>query len=166
MNRHIVLHWTAGLPEEPSYLELKDYHFLVAASGNVFKGTHTIQDNDDCTDGKYAEHCGGGNTRAIGIALCGMYGYGTKNYSNKYAVTRIQCEKFFEKCAELLISEGYKEANIQNCFTHKEFGDSHPETTSHGKIDISYLPPYPDIKKSLVGDFIRGKINWYIQKLI
>ena len=30
-----------------------------------------------------------------------------------------------------------------------------------GKIDIIYLPPYPEIKKDEILDFIKNKISWY-----
>ncbi|MDD3594766.1 MAG: hypothetical protein PHX18_09115 [Candidatus Gastranaerophilales bacterium] len=37
-------------------------------------------------------------------------------------------------------------------------------TSSAGKIDIIYLPPYTDIKADDVGNFIRKKIKWYFEK--
>ena len=49
--------------------------------------------------------------------------------------------------------------------THYEFGLKNPKTTSKGKIDIIYLPPYPTIKKENIGDFIRNKIKWYSSHL-
>ena len=45
--------------------------------------------------------------------------------------------------------------------THYEFGLKNPKTTSAGKIDIIYLPPYPWVSKDEVGSFIRSKIKWY-----
>ena len=49
--------------------------------------------------------------------------------------------------------------------THYEFGLKNPKTTSAGKIDIVYLPPYPQIKKQDIGNFIRNKVEWYSKKL-
>ena len=54
----------------------------------------------------------------------------------------------------------------QAVMTHYEFGLKHPKTTSAGKIDIVYLPPYPTVAKSQVGDFIRNKVHWYKLKLV
>ena len=34
-------------------------------------------------------------------------------------------------------------------------------TASAGKIDIIYLPPYPEQTTDKIGDFIRNKIRWY-----
>jgi len=164
MKRHIIIHWTAGL-NEPSYLEKKHYHFLIDSEGNIHNGEHSIEDNDATSDGDYAAHCGGGNTMAIGNAVCGMAGYQSPQIIGKYPLTKIQCERLFELCAKQLIAEGWNEAIELNCLTHYEFGKLHPETSSAGKIDITYLPPYPEIHADMVGDFIRGKVNWYIQKL-
>ena len=57
--------------------------------------------------------------------------------------------------------------------THYEFGKANPNTSSAGKIDITWLPYTNDeIKKvtkstvvtnSSYGDFIRNKIKWYSQ---
>ena len=48
-----------------------------------------------------------------------------------------------------------------NVITHYEFGQKNPKTTSFGKIDITYLPPYPWVAKDDIGSFIRTKIRWY-----
>ena len=45
--------------------------------------------------------------------------------------------------------------------THYEFGEKHPDTTSAGKIDITYIPPYSWVDKNDAGSFIRSKIKWY-----
>ena len=51
-----------------------------------------------------------------------------------------------------------------NVMTHYEFGKTHPKTTSFGKIDIMYIPPYPWVGADEVGSFIRSKIRWYMNK--
>lgn len=53
----------------------------------------------------------------------------------------------------------------QTVLTHYEFGKQNPKTTSAGKIDINYLPPYQWITKEEVGSFIRTKIKWYLNKI-
>ena len=45
---------------------------LVDKNGSVKSGKYTPEDNLNCKDGKYAKHCGGGNTGRIGIAVCCM----------------------------------------------------------------------------------------------
>jgi N-acetyl-anhydromuramyl-L-alanine amidase AmpD len=159
--KRIIIHWTAGI-YSPNATDLQHYHYLIDSEGNVHNGKYKPEDNENCQDGRYAAHTGGGNTGSIGVALCGMLGFSGVNNVGKYPLTRIQVEKLFKFCADLC-----KKYNIaithSNVLTHYEFGLQHPNTTSHGKIDIVYLPPYPEIQRSKVGDFIRNKIRWYSQ---
>lgn len=161
--KRIVVHWTAG-KNIPNSTDLSHYHFLVDGLGNIHNGKLKPEDNIDCKDGKYAAHTGGGNTGSIGIGLCGMLGFQNKNNVGNCPITKKQCETAFKLIAELC-----KKYNIsvtpENIITHKEFGDSHPESTSHGKIDIVYLPPYPEVKVTEIGNFIRSKVSWYLEKI-
>lgn len=160
MNK-IIVHWTAGT-YTPNAVDLEHYHFLVDGDGNIHRGKYKPEDNEDCTDGYYAAHTGGGNTGAIGVAICAMAGFTGSIKAGAYPITSIQLESCFKLCAELC-----KKYNIQveNVWTHYEFGKNHPSTTSAGKIDIIHLPPYPTVKSNEVGGFIRNKIKWYLQKL-
>lgn len=157
--KKIIIHWTAGnyLPNET---DLTHYHYLVTGNGNVVNGKFKPEDNLNCTDGRYAAHTGGGNTGAIGIALCGMLGFSTPNNTIKFPLKKIQCEKCFEAIANL--AKKYKiPISKDTIMTHYEFGIKNPQTSSAGKIDIIYLPPYPDVTKSNIGNFIRNKVLWY-----
>ena len=160
--KRIVIHWTAGA-NKPNATDLQHYHFLIDSEGKVYAGKYKPEDNENCNDGKYAQHTGGGNTGSIGVSMCGMAGFKNVNNVGNYPLTRIQCEKCFSLCAELC-----KKYNIaitsSNVLTHFEFGKAHPKTTSFGKIDIIYLPPYPDVTRGQIGDFIRNKIRWYSQR--
>jgi hypothetical protein len=158
----IIIHWTAGTLQ-PCYQDYQCYHFIINGNGFVFQGKYTPEDNINCYDGKYAKHCGGGNTGAIGIAVCGMYGFKNREQLGKYPLTKVQCEKLFSEIARLC--KKYR-INItpETVLTHYEFGKKHPNTTSKGKIDIIYLPPYPDINTDGIGDFIRSKARWYYEK--
>ncbi len=49
------------------------------------------------------------------------------------------------------------EINKNTVFTHYEFGQNNPNTTSYGKIDITYIPSYPWVNQKEAGDFIRSK---------
>lgn len=159
MNK-IIIHWTAGA-SQPCSADYEAYHFLVNKDGILTRGKHEPEDNLNCYDG-YAKHCGGGNTGAIGFAMCGMYVPSrTPIQKTKYPLSKVQVEKMFYEVARLA-----KKYNIpvdaEHIMTHYEFGLKHPNTTSKGKIDIIYLPPYPDIPANKIGDFIRGKVNWYL----
>ena len=159
--KRIIIHWTAG-GYQPNNTDRQHYHFLVDARGNVYNGIYKPEDNENCQDGRYAQHTGGGNTGSIGVSMCGMCGFRSSRDVGKYPLTKKQCESMFKFCADIC-----KKYNIPvtNVMTHYEFGKANPKTSSAGKIDIIYLPPYPNITTDKIGDFIRNKIKWYYTKL-
>lgn len=161
--KRIILHWTAG-SYQSNHTDFEHYHYLVNGQGLVIEGKYKPEDNLDCTDGKYAQHTGGGNTGSIGVSMCGMLGFKNRANVGQYPLTKAQVERCFKLVAELC-----KKYNIaitpQTVLTHYEFGKSHPKTKSAGKIDIVYLPPYPTVEQNKIGDFIRGKIQWYYKNL-
>ena len=158
----IILHWTAG-SYYPNATDLQHYHFLIDKNGKIYNGKYKPEDNENCTDGKYAQHTGGGNTGAIGISFCGMYNFIDRSHVGNYPLTKVQIEAGFKLCAELC-----RKYNIpitpQTIMTHYEFGVKNVNTTSRGKIDIICLPPYSWITKKDIGSFIRSKIKWYLTK--
>ena len=155
--KKIIIHWTAGT-NFPCSQDLFAYHFLIDKNGKIYNGVYKPEDNENCYDGKYAKHCGGGNTGAIGVSLCGMTGFDLKNKKTNYPLTDIQCNSAFK-----FISQLCKQYNIdisdKTVLTHYEFGLSHPKTSSFGKIDIAFLPPYPHLKANEIGFFIRNCIK-------
>lgn len=161
--KRIIIHWTGGT-YAPNSSDLLHYHFVVGGSGKVHNGKFTPKDNENCNDGRYAQHCGGGNTGSIGISMACMFGFKDNKNIGNYPMTKIQFETCMKKVAQLS-----KEYNIpikeDSILTHYEFGQTHPKTTSYGKIDIIFLPPYPHVLKKDVGNFIRNKIQWYRNKL-
>lgn len=158
--KRIIIHWTAGT-YQPNTIDFEHYHYLVTGDGLVVEGKYKPEDNENCNDGKYAAHTGGGNTGSIGVSMCGMAGFKDHKNVGKYPLTKVQCERCFKLIAELA-----KKYNIcitpDTVMTHYEFGRKHPKTSSGGKIDIIYLPPYPDIDQGKIGDFIRNKARWYL----
>lgn len=163
LNR-IIIHHTAGT-YKANATDLSHYHYLVESDGKIIRGKFIPEDNANCNDGKYAAHTGGGNTGSIGISLCGMYGYiSGKPSSTKYPLTQKQWEACWKKVAQLC-----KEYNIavspETVLTHYEFGLAHPNTSSSGKIDINYLHISPDVEAKKVGDYIRGKVKWYLSHI-
>lgn len=157
--KRIIVHWTAGV-YKPNATDLEHYHYLIDDGGNVYEGNFKPEDNENCNDGRYAAHTGGGNTGSIGISLCGMSGFVNRADCGAYPLTKVQCERAFKLIAEL--SKKYNiQITPQTVMTHYEFGLKHPNTTSRGKIDIVYLPPYPEVEQAKIGDFIRNKTRWY-----
>ncbi len=162
--RRIILHWSAGR-YYPTQFEKQFYHYLIDKEGKVYEGLYSPQDNLNCNDGKYAAHCGGGNTGSIGVAMCAMYGFKSRKECGSFLITPIQFESCMELCARLCAQYGLK-VDDSTVMTHYEFGVKNPKTTSAGKIDIVYLPPYPWVAQNDIGSFIRTKIRWYMQKLV
>lgn len=146
----------------PNSTEFQHYHYLIDKDGVIHEGKYKPEDNENCSDGRYAAHTGGGNTGSIGVALCGMFGYNSPQDVGEYPLTAKQVEAGFKFCATLI-----KKYNLQlsNVITHYEFGKLHPDTSSAGKIDITYLPSYPDVKAEEMGGFIRSKIRCYLGRI-
>jgi hypothetical protein len=159
--KRIIIHWSAG-SNQPNNTDYEHYHYLINADGLVTEGKYKPEDNENCCDGKYAAHTGGGNTGSIGVAMCGMMGFVSPNKVGKYPLTKVQCERCFKLIAEL--SEKYNiPITPQTVMTHYEFGKKNPKTSSAGKIDIVFLPPYSWVAKDDIGAFIRSKARWYAQ---
>ena len=160
--KKIIIHWSAG-GYYPNAHDKNCYHFLIDKDGKIHLGTFKPEDNLICQKGRYAMHTGGGNTGAIGVSMCAMYGFKNKNNVGDYPITPKQFESCMKLCADLC--RKYKiEISADTVMTHYEFGLKHPNTTSAGKIDIIYLPPYPWVNQKDIGSFIRSKIKWYKQK--
>lgn len=157
--KRIVIHWTAGR-YYPTEYEKQYYHFLVDKDGKVHSGKFRPENNEICKPGKYAAHTGGGNTGSIGVAICAMAGFKNQNSIGDFPILKKQFESTMEFCAKL--ASQYKiEITQDTIMTHYEFGIKNPKTTSAGKIDIIFIPPYSWVAKNEVGSFIRSKIKWY-----
>lgn len=154
MFRNIVLHWTGG-NYTPCSVDIEHYHYLIDGKGNIKTGKYEPLDNLNCTDGKYAAHCGGGNTGRIGVAICCCK-------DNNTLPTKVQVEAMCNLVARLCFAYGLQPSQ---CITHAEFGQKNKKSTSYGKIDITYLP-YAQIQGiKATGDYLRNKIQWYFNQL-
>lgn len=154
MMKNIILHWSAG-NYTPNATDKKHYHYLIDGQGNIHRGIYEPLDNLNCTDGKYAAHCGGGNTGRIGVAICCRKDINTPP-------TKKQVEAMCNLAAQLCVAYGLKP---KDCMTHAEFGKKNPKTSSYGKIDINSLPYIGLRGIDEVGDYLRNKINWYYLKI-
>lgn len=155
MLNKITLHWTVGRYNQA----FDDYHYCITydektKKSNIKIGKYKPEDNENTSDGKYAAHCYLANTGNIGIGICAMYGYKSTKDVGNYPITREQLELSFELCAELCIKYNIDISEVK----------THYERDKKRKIDIIYMPPFPDVKKDEVGDFIRNKVKWYLTK--
>ena len=162
----ITCHWTAGT-YTPSLLDKEHYHYIVGYKDNkpfIVKGRYAVEDNFNCSDGRYAAHCGGGNSNNIGIAVACMHAYKSPQQQGDYPMKQAQ----FEKMCRLIAEVAHK-YNIpidkDHVFTHYEFGKAHPTTSSAGKIDITFLPFEPTKKANEIGNYIRNKAQVYYNRL-
>jgi len=161
--KRIIIHWTAG-NYYPTEYEKQHYHFLVDGNGCVHEGKFKPADNENCKIGRYAAHTGGGNTGSIGVAMCAMAGFKNAKNVGKYPIKKVQFEKCMELCAQI-VKKYSLQVNAHTVMTHYEFGLKNPNTSSAGKIDIIYIPPYSWVSKDEAGSFIRTKVKWYLNKI-
>lgn len=168
MLKRIIIHWTAGT-YAPNSVEKERYHYLIGYErlpeerGVIHRGKYRPEDNIDCTDGEYAAHTGGGNTGSIGVAICAMLAYRDIKHIGNYPIKPVQMEKCYELCA-MLCNKYNIQISKNTVMTHYEFGRKNPHTTSRGKPDIMYLSSNPSLPSGKIGEFIRGKIEWYMRK--
>lgn len=169
--KRIIIHWTGGA-YRPNSIDKEHYHYLIGYQKEpeekalIYEGRYKPEDNLNCDrTSRYAAHTGGGNTGSIGVALCAMYDYKNVTHIGPYPIKPVQMEMCYELCARLC-----RKYNIpilkSNVMTHYEFGKANPHTSSRGKPDIVYLSTHPSIPAPRIGDFIRGKIQWYFEKQI
>lgn len=158
--KRIIIHWTAGAYNVTTE-ELGHYHYIVDKDGKTHKGLLKPEDNINTADGTYAAHTGGGNTGSIGVSMDAMRGFSNKSNIGDCPITLKQFEATMKLVAELC-RKYHIPITADTVLTHYEFGKSHTNTTSYGKIDIIYLPPYPLVAPNEVGNFIREKVRWYL----
>ncbi|SMO93974.1 N-acetylmuramoyl-L-alanine amidase [Paracoccus laeviglucosivorans] len=153
----IILHWTGG-SARASELDRQHYHFCIEQSGDIVAGNRSIADNDSTQDGRYAAHTLNCNTRAIGVALCGMAGAVEKPFHPGRApiverqitvlaalVARL-CQHYdIPVTPETVLGHGevYTNLNIKQ----------------KGKWDPLVLPWRPDLSKRDTGAFLRAEIS-------
>lgn len=163
--KRIIIHWTGGT-HQPNTTEYEHYHFLINKDGIVLNGKYPVGANENCkvnakNEPMYAAHTGKGNTGSIGVAMCGMYTPKNTDFkTSPYLLKKEQCERCWKLCAELC--KMYK-ISIDEVYTHYSFNQK--KNIQSGKIDIVYLPPYPELKSNEIEDFIRNKIRWYYGKI-
>jgi hypothetical protein len=161
--KKIVIHWTAG-PYDMTQADFLHYHYTIGPNGEINHGKFSVDDNiPPLRAGKYAAHCGGGNSYSIGVALRGMAGYTSPTHIGPFPLTKKQCETAWQFVAGLCKGYGIT-VSEDTVYSHYEYGIRYPKTSSAGKIDITYLPHEPTLKRDQVGGYIRKKVNWYLGK--
>lgn len=158
----ICWHWTAGYGR-PNNEDMQHYHIMIDDKGNLHSGYHKIEDNINCKDGNYAQHCALGNTGTIGMAVCGMAGFNTQAKTSYANLTVSQIEALCKKTADLCKQYGIK-VTPETVYTHMEY-DSGEHGAHEGKIDIVCIPYLCLYGKEQVANELRRKTQWYLEKL-
>ena len=152
--KFLIGHWTGG-NYRPNKIDLASYQLLIDDEGNVYEGK---------AQGT-TQSVGGMNSITYNIACCGGL--------ERTPLKEEQCEKFFKVCADKLKELGltpkefYTHAEIgRMCKTgyigHFVFWNDYLKQ-NYGKIDLTVIPYGLDGLSA--GDFIRGKIHWYFNKI-
>jgi hypothetical protein len=72
--QRVIFHWTAGAWKASTSSDVPHYHILIEDDGRLVRGSYSIKDNVDTSDGRYAAHTKNCNTGSIGVSLCCMAG--------------------------------------------------------------------------------------------
>lgn len=134
------------------------YHYIVEGDGNVVKGTHDVEDNDNCADGNYAAHVRNCNTRNIGVALACMDGaQENPRVWGKYPITWAQFDAMTTLIAKLCRMYNVP-VEPSRVLTHAEIEPT-LGIEQAGKWDITVLP-WNDtlVGHKAVGDYLRAEV--------
>jgi hypothetical protein len=155
--RRVICHWTAGA-YQPSENDLDHYHILIDGNGDLHRGTHAIADNTSTSDGDYAAHTKGTNTRSIGVSMCCL-AEGKENpfKSGPFPMKKVQWDTMVAVVAELctkynipvtpttVLGHGEVEKNIGN--------------PQNGKWDPMKLSFATNLSKAQVGKKLRDEVQ-------
>jgi hypothetical protein len=158
MARGIVVHWTAG-SNEVSQIDREHYHFIVDGKGQVFNGLHSVEDNDNTSDGRYAAHTRGANSGRIGVSMAGMRGAIESPFeSGPSPLTKQSWDAMVKLVAELCVRYKIK-VTPETVLTHAEV-EKTLGIKQKGKWDITRLPFNKNVVGAkAVGDLLRKEVT-------
>lgn len=161
--RRVILHWTAG-SNSASNEDRQHYHVLVEGNGNIVYGHHSIAANDSTSDGVYAAHVRGANTKAIGVSLCGMADSKERPFSpGPYPITHAQYEIACRAIAELC--DHYDIPVTRETVMNHGMVENNIGKPQRGKWDVCKLPWRPNLSFVQVDDHFRSRVSYYLKEL-
>lgn len=173
--RAVVWHWTAGT-HRANAVDRSSYHFLAEHRGDrvVPVAAVPIERNMRSLSGVpsyrrepgrgYAAHCGGLNTRTIGLALCGMTGAADHRPSGdvtpgRYPITLLQVRWLLGMSATLARAYDLE-------VTERTFLGHHEVRRVYGagsaKWDVSFIPGL-GLDASEAGPFLREQLARWLR---
>jgi hypothetical protein len=158
----VICHWTAGAWKANSS-DVAHYHILIEDDGRLVRGSYSIKDNVNTSDGRYAAHTKSCNTESIGVSLCCMAGAIENPFDpGKYPMTEKQWETLSIVVAELCEFYSIK-VTPQTVLSHAEV-QANLGKPQEGKWDYTRLAFDPTTKGAKeCGDKLRGEVQ---QKLL
>lgn len=163
LNR-VVLHWNGG-GAFPDAKSRRAYHAMIDQRGGLHTGTFSVDDNIDTGDEIYAAHTLHGNTKAFGLALCGMHG-AVENPLD-FGPSPINEEQFnlsARLTARILMAAALP-VERHTALSHAEV-ESVLGIKQRGKWDLSVLPWRSDIRgATAVGNLWRSMIREEMKNL-
>lgn len=157
MPKRIIIHHTAGV-YQPNHIDISAYHYLITDTGKIVQGKYTVEDNENCTDGRYAAHTLKGNTGSIGIAACCNMNFSLSNpKATHYPLTLLQFDTICKLCAQMC-----KKYNISSNMVFTHYGYDKLKGIKQGKVDITYLPFKPELNPEQVQQCFRVTISYHI----
>lgn len=154
--RRIIAHWTCG-GHKANSTDTAHYHLLIEGDGKLVRGTNSIADNVDTSDGKYAMHTLSCNAGSIGVSMCCMVGTQEKPFLPGSApMTKTQWDVMCRVIAELARHYGIPVTKT-TVLGHGEV-QANLGIRQRGKWDPMVLPWNPALSYSEVGNLLRETV--------
>lgn len=155
--KRVHIHWTAGT-YKANAVDRRHYHLLVEGDGNIVKGNPSIKDNEPPLRRGYAAHTRAANSRAIGVAMCGMAGAREVPFrAGSYPLTKIQWDVMIVVVARLCERYGIP-VTPKTVLTHAEV-QTNLGIRQRSKWDITRLPFDDSVRGAkAIGDKLRAAV--------
>jgi hypothetical protein len=162
--KRVICHWTAG-SHSASSEDVAAYHILIEGDGRLVRGSYSIKDNVDTSDGRYAAHTKSSNTGCIGVSLCCMAGAVESPFNaGRYPMLEKQWDVLSMVVAELCSTYAIPVAE-ETVLTHAEVQGTLGITQS-GKWDYTRLAFDPDhVGAKACGDYLRECVEGHQQDI-
>lgn len=161
--QRVIAHWTAG-NHTCNQLDRDHYHLIVERKGssiNVVKGTYSPYDNEDCKDGKYAEHVHAANTGSLGISACAMAGAKEGGPYGDFPLLPDQWEALAKLAAQALYT--YRIPLTDHTVLQHGEAQERLGAIQNGKWDCCELPWQPHLTHAQVGNLFRQRVSTYLR---
>jgi hypothetical protein len=154
----VIVHWTAGTWKASASSDVPHYHILIEDDGRLVRGSYSIKDNVNTSDGRYAAHTKNCNTGSIGVSLCCMAGAVENPFNpGKYPMLEKQWDTLTTVVADLCNTYNIKVTN-KTVLSHAEV-QANLGIAQSGKWDYTRLAFDPEtVGAKACGDKLREEV--------